>query len=95
MSLQRVHWSELQKNKFLFKIRPEMLLPEGFIQVRNCLIEGDPNGKEHAVLREVLFDRSYVIQKLAKELEFFREVPIGEIRSIIGESKRLAKEQGK
>lgn len=95
MNLPRCHWSELQKNKFLFKVRPEMLSDEGFVDVRNCLIEGDPNGKQHAVLREVIFDRDYVIQKLAKELEHFKETGINEVHSIIGEAKRYAKEQSK
>lgn len=62
------HWSELQGNKFRFKINVFMLIYDDYKQLVNGNITGRSKGTHNAFDMHVIFDREYVKQKLAREI---------------------------
>jgi hypothetical protein len=86
------HWKDLQGAKFLHLVNPEMLSSNGHVKALDCRLIGEPKGRAHSKLRNVLFDRQYVIEKLAKELgPLFDACEYKEIQRLVSEARKQAK----
>lgn len=90
MGLKTVSYSEILGNRFNLKPKLEMLNEDGWRKVKMVNLEGCK--KRDQLMAEVHYDRDYVIQYFARQLEHLRELPTDEIRKIIGEAKREAKQ---
>lgn len=87
------HWTALQGAKYLHLIHPAMLSDEGHIKQLDCRLIGEPKNRQSAKLRLVLFDRQYVIEKLARELgPLFEDCNYAEIQRVISQSRKHHKE---
>jgi len=62
------HWTELQGNKFRFKIKLFMLVFDDYKERVTGNITGRSKGTHNALDMQVVFDRDYVKQKLAREV---------------------------
>lgn len=80
------HWSELQGNKFRFKVNPLMLVYKGYVEQIEGNITGRPKGKHHAFLMNVILDKEYVKQKLAREcVQPFGQIPKDKFMELMSE----------
>lgn len=71
--LQRIHWSQLPFNKYLKKIEPMMLADDGLI---NKQLIGSAGRIKQPAKRwiEVVYDKKYVVNKIAIELDHLIKV---------------------
>jgi hypothetical protein len=88
------HWKDLQGAKYFHLIHPKMLTDNGHIKALDCRLIGEPKGRAHSRLRNVLFDRQYVIEKLAREMgPLFDACEYKEIQRLISEARKQAQKR--
>lgn len=83
------HWTLLQGAKFTYAIHPEMLTDDGHVKTLDCRLIGETKSRNGSKLRQVAFDRDYVIQKLAKDLgPLFDGCDYAEIQRLVSQAKK-------
>lgn len=61
-----IHWKELNGNKFLTKLHPDMLQGDGYAVKRTQALS---RRTKQMVERHVIFDKSYVIEVLKNHID--------------------------
>lgn len=75
------HWSEINGNPYLNKIRPEMLDPKGFVIISNSRIKGEPKGANLGTERNFVFGRDYILSKIQRE--FLEPLSLNSLHDLI------------
>lgn len=68
VSSKTINWSEqAQGNKMLQRLHPGMLTPEGYKVQKELYLHGSRRDSQKAIV-DVVYDESYVIEKLVREV---------------------------
>jgi hypothetical protein len=85
-------WSKIQGNRFTQSITPEML--NGTVLWKAVSIVGETKQTSDKPLRPFMYDRSYVVSKVAYHLRpLFSAFSYAEIQRIVSEAYKLYKQR--
>lgn len=64
--MKKAHWTDINRNKYMFGIHQEMLTNEGKTIITTFPLIGEP--KKSKELKEVVFDKTYVQEWIIQKL---------------------------
>jgi hypothetical protein len=84
-TVSAISWHKLPPRRTVHKLQPQMLEEKGLSKV--LIFRPEPHSKTYPQdAYEVLFDRSYAVQKLAYEIQDLADVPFIELVELLLEA---------
>lgn len=77
------HWTEIRTMPF--KLDPKMLIEGGMTVEKNCFLKGEGVWHNQCELRQIQFDRAYVVNALSKVLKPLSKISEQNFRDLMDE----------